>query len=276
MMTALAMPRISIVVPSLNQARYLADALASVIGQGYPCAELIVIDGGSTDGSVGVLEGHAASITRWLSEPDGGPADALNKGARLATGEVIGFLNADDFLLPGALAAVGQAFAASPSLDVVSGHGYYANAAGKLGAPAFSDRWDATRFRYGACVLLQPATFVRRAAFHRAGGFRQTGRVCWDMELWSDLARSGARFGTVDTYIAAFRLHDQSITGRPALRRRRIDDSRQVMTEMRGRPEGWMDRAGRAYFRLAKAARHPLRSLQQRFYFYSTLERWSL
>jgi hypothetical protein len=200
----------------------------------------------------------------------------LNEGARLANGDIIGFLNADDFLLPGALRTVGDAFRAAPALDVISGHGYYATADGKLGVRALSDAWDLTAFRYGACVLFQPATFIRRAAFERAGGFRQTGRVCWDMELWSDLTRTGARFGTLDAHLAAFRLHDQSITGRAGMRRRRIDDAREVRTELRGRPEGWIDRGWEGYFRTVKALRHPVRWVRRRLFFFSTLQRWAL
>lgn len=269
-------PVISIVIPSLNQAVYLEHALRSVVDQSYPHVELIVIDGGSTDGSVEIIARHAVRITSWSSQPDGGAASALNAGFRRATGEIFGFLNADDFYLPGALAAVADAFAASPDVDVLSGHGYFAAADGTLGAPMSSDRWDRTRFSYGACVLLQPATFFRRSAYERAGGFRESGRVCWDMELWADLARSGASFGALDRPVAAFRLHSESLTGKIVHREVRRRDARAVMAELRGRPESLTDQLGHLIFRALKFANHPMRSLRRRAYFLSTLGRWKL
>lgn len=269
-------PRFSIVIPSLNQAAYLERALRSVLEQQYPDLELIVMDGGSTDGSVALIRKYETQLAHWTSAKDDGPADALNRGFARATGELLGFLNADDFYLPGALEQVSEAFAASPSADVVSGHGYFATPAGELGAPAYSDAWDLRRFQYGACVLLQPATFFRRTAFERTGGFRRTGRVCWDMELWADLASTGSSFQTLDRFIAAFRLHPNSVTGNAQHHYRRRRDARQVMAEMRGRPEDFRDRLAHAFFRGLKFGRHPIRSLTSRKFCYSTLRRWSL
>jgi cellulose synthase/poly-beta-1,6-N-acetylglucosamine synthase-like glycosyltransferase len=272
----MARPRISIVIPSLNQGEYLDQAIQSVLDQSEQGSELIVMDGGSTDGSVAAIRKHAARIAHWVSAPDAGPAAALNAGFSVATGDILGFLNADDFYLPGAFTQVADAFAQSPGIDVCAGHGYFASASGELGAPMVSDRWNLTHFKYGACVLLQPATFFRRAAFDRAGGFPETGRVCWDMELWARLARSGARFHTLDAFLAGFRLHEKSITGAAELQKRRRLDARAVMAEMRGRPEGLLDRAGHAFFRAAKFGRHPITSLKRRTFVFRALKRWSL
>jgi hypothetical protein len=140
----------------------------------------------------------------------------------------------------------------------------------------FSDRWNPTRFRYGACVLLQPATFFRRSAYERAGGFRQSGRVCWDMELWAALAATGARFGTLDANLAAFRLHPYSLTGDPAQQQRRRDDARAVERELGSGPETLQDQLFRVFFRATKFVRHPVKSLRRRAFFYSILKRWSL
>ena len=269
-------PRISIVIPSLNQGEYLDQAIQSVLDQGEQGIELIVMDGGSTDGTVDVIRKHERRIAHWVSRPDAGVAAALNAGFRFATGGVLGFLNADDFYLPGAFTQVADAFARLPGIEVCSGHGYFALASGELGAPMLSDRWNLTHFKYGACVLLQPATFFRRAAFDRAGGFPETGRVCWDMELWARLAATGARFHTLDAFLAGFRLHEKSITGRSELQYRRRQDAREVMAEMRGRPEGPLDRAGHAFFRAAKFCRNPITSLNRRAYVRRVLKRWSL
>ncbi len=275
-MTTAALPTISIVIPSLNHGIFLEQAIGSVLSQGYPALELIVMDGGSTDTSRAVIARHAAALSYWLSAPDGGPAEALNRGFAHSTGDILGFLNADDFLLPGALHAIARAFVAAPETDVISGHGYFATADGTLGAPMHSDEWSLKRFRFGTCVLLQPSTFFRRRAFERAGGVPQTGRVCWDMELWAALARSGARFATIDVFLSAFRLHDQSLTVRADSAERRRRDARAVMAEVAGHRETPFERLASLLFRLLKFARHPVRSLQRRAFFLSALRRWSL
>jgi glycosyltransferase involved in cell wall biosynthesis len=269
-------PSISIVIPSLNQRRFLERAIRSIVDQEYPRIEIIVIDGGSDDSSRELLEAYAPRLAYWSSAPDRGPADALNQGFARATGDIFGFLNADDFLLPKALATVGESFAAQPDADVISGHGRFALPSGELGPPVYSDRWDPRQFAFGACVLLQPATFFRRRAFERAGGFRVSGRVCWDMELWADLARTGATFRLNEVFLAAFRLHAGSITGAPELVERRQRDARAVMAETRGRPETSFDRARHLAYRVLKFARHPGRTIQQRLFFRQTLKRWTL
>ena len=102
-------PRISVVMPSLNQASYIEDALHSVLGQAYPALEIIVIDGGSTDGTVDILRRHAQHLAYWHSRPDDGQADAINKGMALANGRILCWLNADDLLLPGSLRRAAEA-----------------------------------------------------------------------------------------------------------------------------------------------------------------------
>lgn len=268
-------PKISIVIPSLNQGRFIGPAIRSVLAQAYPHLELIVMDGGSTDDTLSVIEAYRPVLTHWESRPDRGPANALNRGFALAAGDILGVLNADDFFLPGSFAQLARAFGEQEA-DVISGHGYFADASGQLAVPAFSDRWSLQRFRYGACVLLQPATFFRRQAFKRTGGFRENGRLCWDMELWADMARAGAHFGCIDAFLAAFRLHPGSLTGRAELRRRRVQDARDVLAEVRGRPETKGDQIMSALHRFRKFSHHPARTLQQRLHFRATLNRWSL
>jgi glycosyltransferase involved in cell wall biosynthesis len=269
------LPTISIVIPSLNQCEFLPEAIESVLGQSYGRRELIVVDGGSTDGSIEVLQRYAPRLAYWRTAADRGPADALNHGFAQASGDVLAFLNADDFLLPGALATIAEVFAERP-VDVVSGHGYFALRSGELGVATYSDRWSATRFRYGACVLLQPATFFRRETYQRAGGFRASGRVCWDMELWADMSARGARFATIDRFLAAFRLHDSSITARSDLRELRRRHAREVMAEARGRPETATDRVLHLWFRMLKFAAHPRRAFRQRAFARRVLNRWSI
>jgi glycosyltransferase involved in cell wall biosynthesis len=271
-----AWPLISIVTPSFNQAEFLEQAIRSVLLQGYPRLELIVIDGGSTDGTLATIAQYERWLKYWVSERDEGPANALNKGFRFASGDILGFLNADDFYLPECLAKVAKAFHEQPSADVVSGHGYFAKASGELGMPTFSDRWSFQRFRYGACILVQQATFFRRNVFEQVNGFREHANTCWDMELWADMALAGATFHSMDEFMAAFRLHAGSITGSAEMRDRRLQDARHVLEQLRGRPETSADRLLHYVHRAIKFSTHPGRTLRQRLFFYSTLKRWSL
>jgi glycosyltransferase involved in cell wall biosynthesis len=270
------LPAISIVIPSLNQGGFLETAIQSVLAQQIPGLELIVMDGGSSDTTRDVLAKYAPSLAHHVSHPDAGPAAALNAGFRTASGDVFGVLNADDFLLPGSLNIVTRAFESRPDAGVISGHGYFALPDGELGVPLFSDLWDRTAFRYGACVLVQPATFFRRAAFDRAGGFPQTGRICWDMELWAAMARTGATFATIGDHLAAFRLHPASMTGRTDLQRRRRSDARAVAASLDGRPDTTGDHVRHYWHRARKFSRHPLRVWRQRRFLHAVLQRWSI
>jgi glycosyltransferase involved in cell wall biosynthesis len=263
-------------MPSLNQGAFVEEAIRSVVLQGYPDVELIVVDGGSTDGTVETIRKYRASLAHWISERDLGPANALNKGFRRATGEILGFLNADDFLLPGSLAKVVREFREHPHADVVSGHGYLANASGEVGVPFISDRWNLTRFAYDACVLVQAATFFRRSRFEQLDGFNEGNRTAWDMELWADLALAGATFHAFDEFLAVYRLHDGSITCRLELRKQRRQDARAVRQKVKGRLETPRDRVLALLQRLRKFSGHPLRTLNQRRFFYATLHRWSV
>ncbi len=269
-------PRISIVMPSLDQGAFVEEAIRSVLLQNYPDIELIVADGGSTDGSVEAIRKYSDCLAYWVSERDKGPAHALNKGFGVATGDILGFLNADDFLLPGSLAKVVREFAAHPWADVVSGHGYFANALGEIGSPFVSDQWNLKRFAFDACVLVQAATFFRTSRFQRTEGFNETNRTAWDMELWADLALSGARFHNFDEYLAVFRLHDRSITGRLELKKQRRRDARAVRQKVNGRIETPGDRLKCLLQRVWKFSGHPLRTLSQRMFFHATLNRWSV
>ena len=269
-------PRISIVTPSLNQGAFVEEAIRSVLLQNYPDIELIVTDGGSTDGSIDTIRRYSGRLAHWICEGDTGPPNALNKGFKLATGELLGFLNADDLLLPGSLVKVAREFRAHPWADVVSGHGYLANASGELGAPFISDRWNLTRFAYDACVLVQAATFFRMSRFQQVDGFNEGNRTAWDMELWADLALAGARFHSFDEFLAVFRLHSASISCRLELRKQRRQDARAVRQKVKGRPETPRDRLLSVLQRIRKFSGHPLRTLNQRLFFHSTLNRWSV
>lgn len=204
--------RISIVTISYNQARFLEQAICSVINQDYLDIEYIVVDPGSTDGSREIIEKYRDRIDKIIFEPDEGSADGLNKGFKHATGDVYGFLNADDYLLPGAIHAIVAAFKSNHQKDVLSGNAYIVDLNGKPIRKFYSRRFTPLRAVYGAATLAQQSTFFRSGCFKKAGGFNKTNQVAWDGELWIDMALNGAQFGRIGEFLGAFRIYPQSIS----------------------------------------------------------------
>jgi glycosyltransferase involved in cell wall biosynthesis len=186
-------PSISVITACLNARRTIEETIESVASQGYPSIEHIVVDGGSTDGTVDVLARH--DHLRWLSEPDQGRVDAVNKGVAMATGDVIAWLNADDRYQPGALLAVGEAFAANPSArwvtgycDIVDGEGNEIRRAVTAYKSFLLRRWSYPLYLTQNFVA-DPATFVRRDALEEAGPLDPRYRISHDYDLWLRVAR---------------------------------------------------------------------------------------
>jgi glycosyltransferase involved in cell wall biosynthesis len=204
--------KISLVTLSFNQANYLEEALRSVLDQGYRDLEYIVVDPGSTDGSRDIIERYRDRFNRIVFERDAGPADGLNKGFAQARGDVFGYLNSDDRLLPGSLAHIAEAFRSHPDADLIYGHGYIINQAGHTQRRFRSDRFNLRRAAYGNSIIMQQAAFWRRDAFNAVKGFNPANRLSWDGEFWIDLTLAGKRFRRVDEYWACFRTHEASIT----------------------------------------------------------------
>ncbi len=207
-------PRISVITPSYNQGRFLGECLDSVFRQGYPDLELIVIDGGSADGSAGIIKAREARLAYWCSEPDEGQAAAVNKGLRLATGELVAWLNADDFYLPGALASVARAYRRNPHASFYFGDGLRVDKNGDpLGRffPGGRVGFDLRALVYGLNCLLQPATFVNRAALSEVGLLDPALRYGLDTDLWIRLA-THAPPSPVDALLAASREYPETKT----------------------------------------------------------------
>ena len=269
-----AWPRFTIVTTSYAQGRFIEDAIRSVLRQRYPSVEHIVMDGGSMDATRDVLGAYEPWLAAWASEPDRGPAHGLNKGFAQASGEIYGYLNADDVYLPGCLEAVACAMVARPDVDVVYGDGYLAGASFTPLTRHLSDRWSARGLAYGTCIVVQPATFIRARAFQRTHGFNEANRTCWDAELLADLARAGASFHHLRRPLAISRIHASSITGTGRPAREGAADVRRIFTTIMGRPPRLSDRVWRALRRAVKFACHPHRTLLYRWTFWRTLGRW--
>lgn len=208
-------PLVSILTPSFNQARWLADNLNSVAVQTYPYIEHVVVDGGSTDGTLEVLRGAAHRLL-WRSEPDRGQSHALNKAFADSQGEIIGWLNSDDaYFSPTAVEEAVRLLNRSPDINVVYGHAALVDAEGlilqMLWAPPFS--YELLKL---VNFIIQPTAFIRRSAL-KGGFLDETYHYAMDRELWLRLGRKH-RFGRLNSVLAIDRHQKarKSIAGRDA------------------------------------------------------------
>jgi glycosyltransferase involved in cell wall biosynthesis len=201
------LPVISLVTPSFNQGKFLWRAIQSVLKQHYPLLEYVVEDGGSTDDSVAILREFTAALTAWQSSADSGQAEALNRGFRRTSGEVMAYLNSDDMLLPGALSYVGRYFAEHPDVDVVYGHRLVVDESdaevGRWVLPPHSN----SVFLWNNYVP-QETLFWRRRIWEAAGGaFDESLHYALDWDLLLRFQSAGAQFVRLPRFLGAFRVH---------------------------------------------------------------------
>ncbi len=180
--------KISIVTPSYNQAAYLEHTIQSVLGQGYPDLEYWIMDGGSTDGSLEIIRKYESQLTGWVSERDKGQADAINKGLRQSSGEVVAWLNSDDMYAPGVLSAVAQFFDSNPGIGMVYGDAASFDQDGHPLNELASDDWGLEGL-VAFNIICQPAVFIRRAALDKAGYLDETYHMLLDHQLWLRIAQ---------------------------------------------------------------------------------------
>jgi hypothetical protein len=200
--------RISIVTPCLNGAEYLAEAMDSVLGQGYPNLEYVVVDGGSTDGSVEIIKKRASHLAYWVSEPDRGHAHALNNGFARTTGQVMGWLNADDILHRGSLRLLAEMFGRFADVEWLTGQASHLDERGAVVDVAPPRSWSRIGFLSGDYRWIQQeCTYWRRGLWERAGGrLAEEYRLACDFELWVRFFRH-ARLQSTTGLIGGFRFH---------------------------------------------------------------------
>lgn len=203
-------PQVSIVTPSYNQAPFIEETIRAVLLQKYPNLEYIVMDGGSTDGSVDIIRKYEPWLSYWVSEPDGGQADAINNGFARATGEIIAWLNSDDYYAPDTLHQVARKFISDPALglaygdiDVVDGNG---NKTGSIGYHASGAQMLAELE-----MPYQPASFFSRAVLKKAGRLDPSLRYVMDVDILLKVM-ANAGFAHIPARLAAFRIHAESKT----------------------------------------------------------------
>jgi glycosyltransferase involved in cell wall biosynthesis len=203
-------PRITIITPSFNQSKYLEKTIQSVLEQDYPDLEYIVLDGGSTDGSVEIIKKYADRIAFWESRPDHGQSDAINKGFRRATGDIVSWINSDDVYAKGAFARVAGYFADHPDDDMVYGDCDLINEDGEMYARERPGLFDLARF-LERNYIPQPTVFLRRTSIEGDHLVDESFHYAMDYELW--LRISGKHnIGYLPVTLARFRYHRASKT----------------------------------------------------------------
>lgn len=200
---------VSVVTPSYNQAQYLEQTMRSVLDQDYPHIEYFVMDGGSTDGSLEIIQKHASRLAGWVSEKDKGQADAVNKGFARANGEIIGWLNSDDIYYPGAITGAVNAFKEHPEASIVFSD---VNSIDSQGQPfnrmVFGD-WklkDLMSFN----IISQPGVFMRRAVLEEAGYLGLDFHYLLDVELWLRMTAIAEPFYVQNVVWSAARMHEDA------------------------------------------------------------------
>jgi glycosyltransferase involved in cell wall biosynthesis len=202
-------PLVSIVTPSFNQGRFIRETIESVLSQGYPDIEYLVMDGGSTDETVKILQEYGDRLT-WVSEPDRGQADAINKGWRRARGAIVAYLNSDDTYLPDAVERAVGALLEHPEAGAVYGEGYHVDEAATILERYPTEPFSMARLEE-TCFICQPTVFLRREIVERVGYLDESLQYCMDYELWIRIGRM-ARFVCTPHYLATTRLHAEAKT----------------------------------------------------------------
>jgi glycosyltransferase involved in cell wall biosynthesis len=204
--------KICVVTPSFNHGRYIEAAVRSVLDQDYPNLEYWVIDGGSKDGTVDILKSFTDPRLHWISEPDGGQSDALNKGYSRGSGEILGWLNSDDTHAPGALSAAAEFFKTHPQIGVVYGNADFIDSCGNFICHcAHIEPFNRHRLVHYTDFIVQPAAFFRREVLQSVGGMDASLNFAMDYDLFLKAAEK-TEFAYLPRVLANFRWLDDCKT----------------------------------------------------------------
>lgn len=213
-----AFPKISIITPSFNQGKFIKETIDSVLSQNYPNLEYIIVDGGSTDDTVKILKSYGKKV-KWISEKDKGQADAINKGLKRINGEIIAFINSDDYYLPGTFNKVVKFFQNNPSRKMVSGDYDIVNEFGKP-IQSFVRLYKSFFKNFESLTILsilnyinQPSTFWKREIYKKIGFFDEELIYTMDYDYWMRTLKSGFKIGFINEKLSAFRIHTGSKGG---------------------------------------------------------------
>lgn len=242
--------KISIVTISFNQREYLQECIESILSQTDCEFEYIVVDPGSTDGSRALIESYGDKIIKVFA-PDQGPADGLNQGFKRATGSVYGFINSDDYLLPGALKRIHDYFSVYGLDSFVTGRGFAKEVNGEF-RKIWPRRLTKETMLHRADIVFQPATFFPADAFNAVHGFNIANKTCWDYELFLHLLLRGLRHAVLKDEVAVFRLHGGSISGSGRMTERYLRDLDEIFFQVCGRHRGLIDKFRTQFLRIKR------------------------
>jgi len=228
------------VIPSFQQGRFLERTLQSLFEQGDPLLEILVMDGGSTDESVGIIQRYESKLCYWQSQPDGGQTNAINAGLGRATGDILGYLNSDDILMPGALKRIREAFEQNPAKRWGYGRAYHVDEGDKPFEEYPVEPWNFPNL-LERCFICQPACFWSRAAWEEAGPMDIGFQYAMDYEYWCRLGSMGWEpFFIEGEALAGSRLYGENKTLGQRLACHR-DSLRAVLRHAPDRfPESWV------------------------------------
>jgi len=205
-------PKISIITPSFNQGRYLENTIRSVLDQNYSNLEYIIIDGGSTDNSLEIIKQYERHLAYWVSEKDKGQSHAINKGMKLATGDLLSWLNSDDYLAPGALSVIAEVYGSNPQAGAILGAGNMVDESGQV---IFTHQPFAvtTESLYGWIdrFFWQPSCFITRSAWDKCGPLDEAIHFAMDLDLWLKIAAKYP-FATTEMMLSSSLKHDDAKT----------------------------------------------------------------
>ena len=244
------LPKISVVTPTFNSRHTVRETLESVASQQYPNLEHLVIDGGSTDGTLNILK--EVPHLEWISEKDEGHYHAMNKGILKATGEVVTVLNSDDCYRPGALLAVGNAFAAHPDWDGLFGDVVYVDGSSREIFRRQEAKWDYNVLRFGIVYVVHPTLFVRKSVHDRLGLFRHKQFInCSDYDFLLRLGKANCRIGHIPQFLVNYRFHAHGQSADMRVMRNFQRESALLRKE-HGSPGGLLGRACNYWYRLVR------------------------
>jgi glycosyltransferase involved in cell wall biosynthesis len=207
-----ASPRISIITPSYNQGRYIEETILSVIGQHYPNFEYIIMDGGSTDNTVDIIKKYEGAINHWVSEKDDGQANAINRAMKLATGDIIGWINSDDYYLPGVLNHISNLIDINKA-QIIAGNCIQFNEEKKwINGSDLTNRSYDHRLPLNIPII-QPSSFFTKKAWELAGKLNENLSFTFDWEWFIRNKKTGTEFIYTQKYLSVYRFHELHKTG---------------------------------------------------------------
>jgi len=209
------LPKISVITPSFNQGAFIEKTINSVLAQNYPNLELIVIDGGSTDNTIEILKKYDKYLTYWISEPDSGQSNAINKGMALSTGEILTWLNSDDYFLPNSLLRFAELFQQNPDIGAVVGSGRAVDLSGKeiyFDTPLPEINLKSLFSWFSGGNIFQPSCAFSRKAWEISGPIDESIHFAMDVDLWLRMAKKNIKFYSTSELFSEALVHPNAKT----------------------------------------------------------------